>query len=114
MYMMQLVPAGICGVMPGLGLADVLSLIFRLLTEGKPVEAYEIFQAVLPQITFSLQNMELYHHAEKKLLQARGILASTTVREATLAIRAKDMEYIDFLNSRILALLDRLKIPAKP
>jgi len=54
MYMMQLVPAGICGVMPSLGLADILSLTFRLLTEGKAEEAFEIFQVVLPQIAFSL------------------------------------------------------------
>ena len=114
MYMMQLVPAGICGVMPGLGLADVLSLTFQLLAEGKSEEAYDIFQGVLPQIAFSLQNMELYHHAEKKLLQARGILASTTVRDASMDVRASDMEHIDFLNSRILALLDRLHLRRNP
>ena len=29
---------------------------------------------VLPQIVFSLQSMELYHHAEKRLLATRGII----------------------------------------
>ncbi|MFN7933940.1 MAG: dihydrodipicolinate synthase family protein [Bryobacteraceae bacterium] len=117
MYMMQLVPAGICGVMPGLGVADILSLTFRLLTEGKAEEAFDIFQGVLPQIAFSLQNLELYHHAEKKLLQARGILASGIVRDAGMDLRASERDHIDFLNSRVLALLDRLHMrrnPARP
>jgi hypothetical protein len=114
MYMMQLVPAGICGVMPGLGLADVLSLTFHLLMEGKAEEACDIFQVVLPQIAFSLQNMELYHHAEKRLLQARGVLASAKVRDASLEVRDREMDHIDFLNSRVLALLDRLNVRRNP
>src|SRR5687767_8129275 len=67
MYTIELAPAGICGVMPSLGLADVLGLTFRLVMEGKRDEACDIFQQVLPQIVFSLQHMELYHHAEKRL-----------------------------------------------
>ena len=92
--------------MPGLGLADVLGLTFRLLMEGKQEEACDIFQVVLPQIAFSLQNMELYHHAEKRLLQARGILASVKVRDASMDVRVREMDHIDFLNSRVLALQD--------
>jgi 2-keto-3-deoxy-L-arabinonate dehydratase len=114
MYMMQLVPAGICGVMPSLGLADVLGLTFRLLMEGKQEEACDIFQVVLPQISFSLQNMELYHHAEKRLLQARGILAGVKVRDVSMDVPVRELDHIDFLNSRVLALLDRLKLRCNP
>ncbi|MBK5295286.1 MAG: dihydrodipicolinate synthase family protein [Acidobacteriia bacterium] len=114
MYMMELAPAGICGVMPSLGLADVLGLTFRLLMEGKREEACDIFQVVLPQIAFSLQNMEFYHHAEKRLLQARGILASGKVREPSMDVPDREREHIDFLNSRVLALLDRLKFRWNP
>jgi len=111
MYMPELVPAGICGVMPGLALSDILGLVFRLLSDSRREEALEIFQAVLPQIVFSLQNMELFHHAEKRLLQARGILGSARVREATRELSAAEKEHINFLNGRVLALLDRLKLP---
>src|SRR5579872_1718432 len=72
MYMLELIPAGIVGLMPGLAVADLLARVFRLASCGNKREAYEIFQCVLPQIAFSLQHMELFHHAEKMLLEARG------------------------------------------
>ena len=114
MYTIELAPAGICGVMPSLGLADVLGLTFRLAMEGKREEACDLFQHVLPQIVFSLQNMELYHHADKRLLQARGILTSRKVREPTMDVAGREREHIDFLNSRVLALLDRLNFRWNP
>jgi hypothetical protein len=73
-----------------------------------------IFAEALPQIAHSLQHMELFHHAEKRLLEARGILETTHVREAGMELRAGDVEHIDFLNSRILKLLDRLGMPRNP
>jgi hypothetical protein len=39
---------------------------------------------MLPQIVYGLQNMELFHHCEKRLLAARGLLRSTVVRDPTL------------------------------
>src|ERR1051325_3531882 len=77
MYLLKLAPAGICGVMPGLGPADLLARVFRLARAGHRQEAFDVFQGVLPQIVFSLQNMELYHHAEKRLLAARGVIEET-------------------------------------
>jgi dihydrodipicolinate synthase/N-acetylneuraminate lyase len=114
MYMLELVPGAVCGVMPGLACADILAMVYRLLSDGLKVEACEVFEVVLPQIVFSLQNMELFHHAEKALLQARGILPQTVVREARLALLPSDEEHIRFLNGRILALLDRLGLPHDP
>jgi dihydrodipicolinate synthase/N-acetylneuraminate lyase len=114
MYLVELVPAGLCGSMPGLGLADLLTRIFRLMKNGRKQEAFDIFQGVLPQITFSLQSMELYHHAEKRLLAARGIVDCCTVRDLRLTLSVHDAEHIDFLNANVLALLDRLGMPRCP
>ena len=114
MYLLELVAAGICGVMPGLGPADLLARIYSLAKSGRRQEAYEIFQGVLPQIVFSLQNLELYHHAEKRLLVARGIIEGCVVRDLRMDLSDRDAEYIDFLNANILALLDRLKMPRCP
>jgi 4-hydroxy-tetrahydrodipicolinate synthase len=86
MYMLELLSAGICGVMPGLGPADLLARVFRSARRGEKQEAYEVFQGVLPQIVFSLQSMELYHHAEKRLLAARGIMAGCAVRDLRLTL----------------------------
>jgi 4-hydroxy-tetrahydrodipicolinate synthase len=111
MYLLDLVLAGISGVMPSLSLADVLARIFRLAKGGNRQEAYDIFARTLPQIVYSLQNMELYHHAEKRLLVARGIIQVSFVRDLQLELSPLDAEQIDFLNANILALLDSLKMP---
>jgi len=114
MYMLELIPAGICGVMPSLGAADILASVFRLAEQGQKDEAYEIFQAVLPQIVFSLQNIELLHHVEKSLLVARGIIYEAVVRDASLELNIHDRRYIFFLNNKILEMLDQLDLPRNP
>lgn len=114
MYMLDLIPAGICGVMPGLAISDVLAKVFQLATKGDSVGAYKIHEAVLPQIVMSLQHMELFHHAEKRLLAARGILPAAFVRQLTLKLDQYTEDRISFLNQQILALLHRLELPLNP
>jgi 4-hydroxy-tetrahydrodipicolinate synthase len=85
MYTLDLIPAGICGLMPGLGAADLLQRVWQLGTTGQTDEALDLFQVVLPQLVFSLQSMEFFLCLEKKLLAARGVLdkGSTYVRGPT-------------------------------
>src|SRR5215471_1770680 len=114
MYMLDLIPAGICGVMPGLAISDLLVRVFQLASNNDMVGAHNIHEAVLPQIVMSLQHMELFHHAEKRLLVARGILSEALVRQLTLKLDRHTEDRIAFLNGRILALLDRLDLPRHP
>jgi 2-keto-3-deoxy-L-arabinonate dehydratase len=114
MYMLELIPAGICGVMPSLGAADILALVFRLAKQGRKDEAYEAFRDVLPQIVLSLQNLELLHHVEKSLLAARGIIKESGVRDASLEPNSHDRQHMVFLNGKILEALDRLGLPRNP
>jgi 4-hydroxy-tetrahydrodipicolinate synthase len=114
MYIMELLPAGICGVMPGLALSDLLARVYRLVMNGELHKAGDIFEGVLPQIVYSLQNLELYHRAEKLLLEARGLLRDTSVRQAGMELSEDDEYHITFLNRRILALLERAGLPANP
>ena len=114
MYMMDLIPAGICGVMPGLAVSDLLAKVFQLATQDDIAGAHRIHEAVLPKIVFSLQHMELFHHAEKRLLVARGLLQEAVVRELTLSLDRHLEDRISFLNAQILALLDRLELPHNP
>jgi len=114
MYMLDLIPAGICGVIPGLAVSDLLAKVFQLATQGDRLGAYKIHEAILPQIVLSLQHMELFHHAEKRLLVARGILQEAVVRELTLQLDRHTDDRISFLNGQILALLDRLDLPHNP
>ncbi|HLM99274.1 MAG TPA: dihydrodipicolinate synthase family protein [Bryobacteraceae bacterium] len=114
MYMLDLIPAGICGVMPGLAISDLLVKVFQLATTGDTAGAYKVHEAVLPQIVLSLQHMELFHHAEKRLLVARGLLHEAVVRQLTLKLDRPTEDRIAFLNQQILALLDRLELPRNP
>jgi 4-hydroxy-tetrahydrodipicolinate synthase len=100
--------------MPGLAISDVLAKVFQLATHNDLVGAHQIHEEALPQICFSLQHIELFHHAEKRLLAARGILPSAAVRRLTLQLDRHTEDRIAFLNGRILALLDQLDLPRCP
>jgi 4-hydroxy-tetrahydrodipicolinate synthase len=104
--MMELVPLGITGVMPGLAVSDILQKVFMLRKKGESEKAFCLFEKVMPQIFFSLQNMELFHYMEKELLVARGILKNSVVRKATFKPDASTVAYIKELNNRILKLVN--------
>jgi len=103
LYMMELVPAGIHGIMPGLVLCDVLHRIFRLVRNGLTVEAFTYFSAITPYLNYSLQNMELFHWIEKKVLVARGAMSAAYVRDATLIPDPTTQAYGEFLLDRLRA-----------
>jgi 4-hydroxy-tetrahydrodipicolinate synthase len=113
LYLLELVPVGIGGVMPGLAVADILQKIFMLRKKGDNTRAFELFEKVMPQIFFSLQNMELFHYAEKELLIARGVLKKNVSRKAAYIPDASSIAYIKELNERILRLVTELKSPVE-
>ena len=113
-YMIELIQAGIVGVMPGLAVSDILQLVWNRQRQGDVIGAYEAFLGVLPQISYSLQNLEFFHHAEKALLTARGVLPAAIVREATLTVGSNDQAHIEFLNHRVLEWLDHLGLARHP
>ncbi len=102
MFMLELIPSGICGVMSGLGISDILARVFRLAQRGDAAQAYELFQGVLPQIVFSLQNLELYHHAEKLLLEARGIISGSIVRQVSRSLHENETKHIRSSTAKFL------------
>ncbi|MCC6166013.1 MAG: dihydrodipicolinate synthase family protein [Caldilineaceae bacterium] len=112
LYMLELASQGICGIMPGLGLADVLAHIWQQAQAGQMGAAMDLFEQVAPQLMFSLQNMELFHHVEKRLLARRGVLADATVRQATFTPNAHLLAYGDFLNERAARAAETLKAAA--
>lgn len=102
MYMLDLIPAGICGVMPGLGVADILQRAFLARKAGRTARAFSLFESVLPQIVFSLQNMEFFHYAEKRLLTARGVLHDHCTRGPRYTPDPFAVRYVDELNARVI------------
>lgn len=106
LYMLELIPLGIAGVMPGLGVSDILQKVFLLRKNGEDKKAFNLFEKVMPQIFFSLQNMELFHYAEKELLMARGILTNSISRKAAYKPDHSSIQYIKELNQRIVELVN--------
>ncbi|AYQ35231.1 dihydrodipicolinate synthase family protein [Runella sp. SP2] len=106
LYMLELIPIGIQGVMPGLAVADILQRVFDLRRNGEDGKAFDLFEKVMPQIFFSLQNMELFHYAEKELLIARGVLSNSIARKAAYIPDASSVSYIKELNQRVIDVLN--------
>ena len=106
MYLLDLIPSGICGLMPGLGIADLLSRVWVAATAGQIEEANSIFRVLLPQIVFALQHSELFNWVEKRLLARRGVLpeASTFVRRATWTPDDATLRHGDALNEAVIEL----------
>jgi 2-keto-3-deoxy-L-arabinonate dehydratase len=104
LYMLELQAAGACGVMPGLGVADILVQIWRLAVAGQRAEALRRFGSVAPYLQFSLQTFEQFHHAEKQLLKARGVLASARVRAVTVELDADSQAYLGLLLEHVQAI----------
>lgn len=105
LYMMELIPIGIAGIMPGLAVSDILQKVFRLRKNDQHDEAFDLFEKVMPQIFFSLQNMELFHYMEKELLIERGVLKNNVVRSARYTPDASTRAYVKELNKRVLGLV---------
>lgn len=105
MYLLELLPAGICGVMPGTPLLRVLDRAFRLHRAGDWAGAYEAFSRVLPFIVFTLQHMELFLHVEKRLLKEMGVIRHACVRDATITVDPDSDDYAGRLIRELLPLL---------
>lgn len=111
MYTLDLIPAGICGLMPGLGAADLLQRVWHLGTAGRTDEALDVFQILLPQLVFSLQNLELFLCLEKDLLAARGVLDESNihVRRPTWSPDPDTLAHGRRLNARVVRACEQLQ-----
>ena len=106
LYMMELIPVGIAGAMPGFAVSDVLQKAFDYRKRGDIAKAFYLFEKVMPQIFFSLQSMELFHYAEKELLVARNLLPNSISRSMRYIPDAHTVAYIKLLNERIVQFLE--------
>jgi 2-keto-3-deoxy-L-arabinonate dehydratase len=107
-YMLELLPAGIVGVMPGLALVDVLQRIWDLGRAGCLSEAYEHFARIHPWVAYSLQSMESYNYLEKDLLIRRGLLRVSHPRHPRMQLDPDTTSYARFLMDRALDAVARL------
>ncbi len=80
LYMLEGISAGIDGIMPGAAIADLLDTVFDAAVSQQSERAHDLFGVLLPYISFSLQDFELFLQIEKRALVRRGLIASPTVR----------------------------------
>ena len=114
MYMPELFESGIAGVMPGLGHADIMNRIWDLGTSGDMEGTLDVFDLVLAQVVFSLQDMELYLRIEKQLLAMRNIIQNTGVRSLSLSPDKETEVHGKRLNERVLKLVEQLGFQRNP
>lgn len=106
MYMLELIPLGICGVMPGVPLLEPLARVYLLRKSGQTRAALDLMGKLLPFINFTLQNFEVFLHTEKRLLVKRGLFESAAVRDATYTLSAPNRDYVDLLCDHMLRVIE--------
>ena len=109
LYMLELIPLGICGVMPGVPLLEPLAQVYRLRKSGQTITAMDLMGRLLPFINFTLQNFEVFLHTEKRLLVKRGLFESAAVRDATYTLSAPNSDYVDLLCDHMLRVIEESK-----
>lgn len=105
LYMMELIPGGICGVMPGVPLLRVMNEIYWKRKRGEAEQAYVAYQSILPFIVFTLGHLELFLHVEKRLLKEMGLIASAHVRDATIQLDSHTEVYAEWMIRHVLPLV---------
>jgi 4-hydroxy-tetrahydrodipicolinate synthase len=102
MYMIELANDGVAGAMPGLAMCDLFVRVFEKMQAGDLAGAARIHRSLLPQINLALQNMEFFHHCEKRLLAERGLLRSVVVREPAIDLDPQLDAHIEMVNRLVL------------
>ena len=108
LYLMELVPAGIAGVMSGMAIADALDVVFSLRSTNRSDEAFELYGQLLPFIDFGLQNFELWLSCKKRILRGSGLISNSICRNASIAPDPHSVGYVDQLSDRIMQILNKL------
>lgn len=106
-YMLELIPAGIAGIMPGISLVDYFIKIWDKAGSGSKNEAMKMFAAISPYLSFSLQHLEMFHHAEKRLAVRRGIIKLPVVRSVSVELDDFQDKYLELLLDQTCGAIER-------
>jgi 4-hydroxy-tetrahydrodipicolinate synthase len=106
-YMLEAIPNGICGIMPGVPYCELLDIIYKAREAGDNDRAYDLFASVAPIMNYTLQNFELFLQVEKRMLVKRGIFKTAQMRDLTLTPSAPNLEYVDLLINQLQRIYKR-------
>ena len=110
--MMDGLAHGATGMMPGAGLVEVYTEIFRRYGTGQVEEARALHHRLLPYLVFALQHLELGVGIEKRVLCRRGIFPSERLREPTLHLDDRYQKQMDALVEDVIGLASETKATA--
>lgn len=97
LYLPEQFPAGIAGVMPGIPLSDYFVKLLKYAIAGNMSEVIKMFSGIAPYLMFSLQHLEMFHHAEKRLAVRRNIMSSAVVRSVSAGPDSLQDKYLELL-----------------
>jgi 4-hydroxy-tetrahydrodipicolinate synthase len=106
-YMLEAIPSGIVGIMPGVPYCDLLDRVYHARKGGDDERAYDLLASLLPMMNFTLQDFELFLQIEKRILVRRGIFDSTHLRPLTMTPSKTVLQHVDFLIEQLMRVLVR-------
>ena len=106
-YMLEAIPAGIVGIMPGVPYCDLLDRVYKARKAGDDERAYDLFAALLPMMNFTLQDFELFLQVEKRILVRRGIFDSANLRQLTMTPSNAVLKHVEFLIDNLMRVFAR-------
>lgn len=112
-YLIEQFSSGIAGIMPGIPLADYFVKIWGHLRSRNMNDAMDMFSAISSYLSFSLQHLEMFHHAEKRLAVRRNILNSSVVRSVTIELDKYQEKYLELVLDQTCDAIERYGLKLK-
>ncbi len=104
-YMLEAIPVGIVGIMPGVAYCDILDRVFKARKSGDDRRAYDLYARLLPVMNFTLQDFELFLQVEKRILVRRGIFDAANLRQLTMTPSSAALMHSEFLIEQLVRIL---------
>lgn len=86
---------GAAGIQPGCSFSELYVELFKLYEAKRETEFTDLFNKLLPYISYWMQGSEMIIKAEKVILQKRGIIATDYCRQPAYVLDAIEMDMID-------------------
>jgi dihydrodipicolinate synthase/N-acetylneuraminate lyase len=99
---------GVHAYMPT-GMHWIYTRIFGLYQQGKIKKAIDLFNEILPVLSFSNQHLDISIHFFKRLLWKQGIYSTFKVREPILPFDAIHEQIADELIEKVIQIENRIK-----
>ncbi|HLV86225.1 MAG TPA: dihydrodipicolinate synthase family protein [Candidatus Sulfotelmatobacter sp.] len=107
--MMDGLAHGASAMMPGAACLEIYVRVYELYQQGRKKEAKELFEKLVPYLSFALQNIELALRIEKRVMEKRGVLPNSRLRQPTLTLGSIYEQQLESLVDDVIALSEECK-----